>query len=245
MESLASVFEDGEPEAVEAVTETTEVVEEVAEAEPEIVGKEAEPEATTAPEVLEAEPQSVPLQALKAEREKRQAAEKQIAEFNANKEKTPAPDVFEDQKAYTEHMQNDFNQAMFNERANMSEFHARREFKDLDDKIEAFQALKANNPALSTQVQNSASPYHEIVDIVTKHETMEKMQNIDEFEATTRAEIEAKVRAEIEAEMKGKTDAAKNLRESIPTSLVSEPSQGTVSKPTWAGASPLNDIFND
>ena len=245
MDSLATVFEDGEPEAIEAVTETTEVVEEVADVEPETVEKEAEPEATTAPEVPEAEPQNVPIKALMAEREKRQAAERQVAEFNANKEKTPAPDVFEDQKAYTEHMQNDFNQQLFNERANMSEFHARREFKDLDDKIETFQALKANNPALSAQVQNSASPYHEIVDIVTKHETMEKMQNIDEYEATTRAEIEAKVRAEIEAEVKGKADATNNLRESIPTSLVTEPSKGSVTKPTWAGASPLNDIFND
>jgi len=245
MESLATVFEDGEPEAIEPIAETTEMVEEVAEAEPETVEKQEEPEATTAPEVPEAEPQSVPIKALMAEREKRQAAEKQVAEFNSNKEKTPAPDVFEDQKAYTEHMQTEFNQAMFNERANMSEFHARREYQDLDDKIEAFQALKATNPALTAQVQNAASPYHEIVDIVTKHEKMEKMQNIDEFEATTRAEIEAKVRAELEAEFSGKQKADKTLRDSIPTSLVSEPSKGTVTNPTWAGASPLNSIFND
>ena len=245
MDSLASVFEDGEPEATEAITETTEVAEEAPAVKPETVEKEEEPEATTAPEVPEAEPQHVPLQALKAEREKRQAAERQIAEFNANKEKTPAPDVFEDQKAYTEHMQTEFNQAMFNERANLSEFYARREFVDLDDKLETFQALKATNPALTAQVQNAASPYHEIVDIVAKHEKMEKMQNIDEFEASTRAEIEAKVRAELEAEFKGKADASKNLRDSIPTSLVNEPSKGSVNKPTWEGASPLNSIFND
>jgi hypothetical protein len=244
MDSLASVFEDGEHEAVEATTETTEVVEGAA-VEPETVEKETEPEATTAPEVPEAEPQNVPLQALKAEREKRQAAERQIAEFNANKEKVAAPDVFDDQKAYTEHMQTEFSQAMFNERANMSEFYARREFKDLDDKLETFQNLKATNPALSAQVQNAASPYHEIVDIVAKHEKMEKMQNIDEFEATTRAEIEAKVRAELGAEFKGKADANQNLRDSIPTSLVSASSKGSVNKPAWVGAAPLNNIFND
>ena len=244
MDSLASVFEDGEPEAIDIVTETTEAVEE-ATVEPETVEKESEPEATTAPEVPEAEPQHVPLQALKAEREKRQAAEKQIAEYTANKEKVAAPDVFEDQTAYTKHIENEFTQAMFNERANMSEFYARREHKDLDDKLETFQSLKATNPALAAQVQNAASPYHEIVDIVAKHEKMEKMQNIDEFEATTRAEIEAKVRTELEAEFKGKADASKNLRDSIPTSLVNAPSKGLVNKPTWAGASPLNNIFND
>ena len=57
--------------------------------------------------------------------------------------------------------------------------------------------------------------------------------------------VEAKVRAEIEAEVKGKADASQNLRDSIPTSLVSAPSKGKVNKPTWAGASPLNNIFND
>ena len=90
----------------------------------------------------------------------------------------------------------------------MSEFYARREHADLDSKVETFKELKLTNPALEAQVMNAASPYHEIVDIVAKHEKMEKMQNIDEFEATTRAEIEATVRAEIKAEIEGKQQAS-------------------------------------
>ena len=161
MSSLESVFNDGDPEVIESVEaepEAPEIVEE-----PESVEKEEV--STTEPEA-EKEHQNVPIQALKAEREKRQALERQMAEFQ--KEKTPAPDVFEDQSAYTEHLQTEFNQALFNERANMSEFYARREFTDLDDKIETFQALTASNPALTAQVQNAVSPYHEIVDIVKK-----------------------------------------------------------------------------
>ena len=243
MESLASVLEDGEPEVIEQPA--AEVVEEVAEVEPEKVEKEQEPEATTAPEVTEAEPQNVPIKALMAEREKRQALERQVADFNAQKAKEPAPDVFEDQEAFTAHMRTEFDNARFNDKANMSEFFARKEFGDLDSKIEAFKELKLSNPALEAQVLNAASPYHEIVDIVSKYEKMEKMQNIDEFEATTRAEIEAKVRAEIKAEMDGKANADKNLRDSIPTSLVDKPSKGTVTQPAWEGTSTLDNILGD
>jgi len=247
MSSLADVFEDGEPEEIDQ----PEVIEEVAEVdpvetkEPETVEKEPEPEATTAPEVPKAEPQNVPLKALQAEREKRQALERQVAEFNAQKEAIPAPDIFEDQAAYTQHFQQKIDNDRFNDKANMSEFYARREHADLDSKVEAFKELKLTNPALEAQVMNAASPYHEIIDIVAKHEKMEKMQNIDEFEATTRAEIEVKVRAEIKAEMEGKQQADKNLRDSIPTSLVDAQSKGSVTKPAWAGTSSLSNLFGD
>ena len=247
MSSLADVFEDGEPEPIDQ----PEVIEEVAEvepveaAEPETVEKEIEPEATTAPEVPKQEPQNVPIKALMAEREKRQALEKQMAEIQAQKEAEPAPDIFEDQAAYTQHLQQKIDNDRFNDKANMSEFFARKEYADLDSKVELFKELKLTNPALEAQVLNAASPYHEIVDIVNKHETMEKMQNIGEYEATTRAEIEAKVRAEIKAEMEGKLQADKNLRESIPTSLVDAPSKGTVTKQPWAGTSTLSNLFGD
>jgi len=248
MESLGSLLEDGESEAIEQpieAVEETEQVEEVAEVEPEKVEKE-EPDATTAPEVAEPETKSVPIQALMAEREKRQALERQMADFEAQKAKEPAPDIFEDQTAYTEHFQKQIDNDRFNDRANQSEFYAKREFGDseLALKVEAFKELKASNPALETQVLNAVSPYHEIVDIVNKQEKMDKMQNIDEFEATTRAEIEAKVRAEIKAEMESKASADKSLRDSIPTSLVDNPSQGTVQKPTWSGPSTLDQLLD-
>lgn len=248
MESLGSLLEDGEPEVIEqpVEAETVEAVEEITEVEPEKVEENQEPEATTAPEVTEPEAKSVPIQALMAEREKRQALEKYKAEVEAEKAKEPAPDIFEDQAAYTKHFQEQIDNDRFNDRANQSEFHAQREFgkDELASKVEVFKELKASNPALEAQVLNAVSPYHEIVDIVNKQEKMDKMQNIDEFEATTRAEIEAKVRAEIKAEMDGKAKADKNLRDSIPTSLVDNPSQGTVQKPTWSGPSTLDQLLD-
>ena len=249
MASLEDVFNDGDVDDSASEEVVTEEVanedtktEEVKAAEPETVVIE---EGSTAEPKTEDEPQSVPLTALMAERDKRQALQKQVDDFNAKKADEPMPDIFEDQTGYTDRLTQQMNQAMFNERANTSEFYARREYPDLDAKIEAFKVLADNNQALKDQIQGAVSPYHEMVDIVDKHDKLAKMDNIEEFEKTTRAEIEAKVRAEIAEEMKGKTDADKQLRDSIPTSLVSEASKGTVAKPNWAGQSPLSDIFGD
>ena len=239
MDSLETVFNDGaEDEVVE-----TPVIEEVAnDPEPETVVKEEVEASTTEPEAVEdTKSQNVPLTALMAERDKRQALERQIAETTAAKPPTPAPDVFEDQAAYTQHMTQQVSEAVFQSTLNTSEFHARREYKDLDDKMAIFREISAINPALKEQVQNSPSPFHEAYDVVAKHEKMQRMENIDDWEATKTAEIEAKVRAEFE----GKKQADTDLRETIPTSLVSEPSKGSVQKPTWAGTSPLSDIFGD
>lgn len=244
MESLESVFNDGSEDDV--IEQPAAVVEEAPiDPEPEPVVKDEKAETTSPEPDPEPQAQNVPLTALMAERDKRQALERQVAEFNANKAKEPAPDVFEDQAAYTQHMTQQMSDAMFHERASMSEFHARREFKDLKEKLEVFRRISADNPALQAQVQNSPSPFHEAYDIVAKHEKLAKMENINEFEAKTRAEIEAQVRAEIKAEIEGKQQADKQLRDSIPTSLVNEPSKGSIQKPTWNGPSPLSDIFGD
>ncbi len=246
MEDLGTLLEDGEPieseEIAKVVDENEDATEDIKE-EPEKVEKN-EPDEPTSPEVEEPESKSVPIQALMAEREKRQALELQIA--NSNKDRKPAPDIFEDQEAYTKHFQQQIDNDRFNDRANQSEFYAQREYgaDNLALKLETFKELKTSNPALEAQVLNAVSPYHEIVDIVNKHEKMEKMQNIDEWEAKTKAEIEAKVRAEIKAEIEGKANADKSLRDSIPTSLVDEPSKGTINKPTWTGPSALDQILD-
>lgn len=242
MESLGTVFNDGDPvEEVEPIVEET-PEETTNEAEPETV--EQTEEAPTAPET-EPEQTMVPIAGLKAERTKRQALEKQVKEFEANKAATPAPDIFENQEGYTKHITEQMNNAMFNERANMSEFYARREHTDLDSKVEAYQALLADNPNLQGQVQNAVSPYHEIVDIVDKHERLAKMENVDQWEADKTAELEAKIRAELEAKYKGDSEASQKKRDAIPTSLVGESSLGGMSKSAPVGQTSLSNLFND
>jgi hypothetical protein len=247
MSSLENVFNEVEEAATteetapepEAAEESQEVAEETTE-----TGDKPEEDSTPEPETTP-EQKTVPISALMDERSKRQALQRQVDEAAAQKSNEPAPDVFEDQKGYTDHITQQMNNALFNERANMSEFYARRDHPDLDEKIEKYQQLKLDNPALGTQVQNATSPYHEVVDIVDKHEKMQRMENIDEFEAKTRTEIEAKVRAEVEAELKGKSEAKDNLKSSIPTSLVGEASKGSVKGAEYTGPTKLTSIFND
>ena len=244
MTDLAEIFNEeveAEP-AAEIIAEVTPEPEKEPEAES---TGEIEPQVSPPEPEIKEESKNVPIAALMAEREKRQTLQKQVDEFNLKKQEEPAPDMFDDQTKYTEHMNAKMQTAMFNERANLSEFYARKEHSDLDAKVEKFQQLKADNPALAAQVQGAASPYHEIEDIVAKHEKMEKFQNIDDFEATTRAELESKIRAEITAEMNGKVESKEALKSSVPTSLVSESSKGAVQGASWSGPSDLESIFGD
>lgn len=249
MESLESVLDgveaEVEPAVEQPVAETPEVKEEVAEPQVDEPTETGDKESLTPEPKAEEEPQSVPIKALLAERDKRQAAEARAQELEAQTPPPKAPDVFEDQGAYTDHMTQTINTAVFNQKANMSEWMARREIPDLDQKIEKYMELAKANPALNQQMYNAQSPYHEMSDIVDKHETLQEMKDIDGFKAKTRAEIEAEVRAEIKAEMEGKAKTKEELRDAIPTSLVDEPSKGGINKQAWDGPTPLDKVFGD
>lgn len=178
----------------------------------------------------------VPLKALTEERRKRQELEAQLNTKQPNK----APDVLEDQEGYTQHISSQISQQLLNERLNTSEFMARKEFADLDAKVQKFQEMVSENPALSQQVFGAVSPYHEIVDVVNKAEQFEQMQDVDSYKAKLRAEVEAEIKAEYEAKAKEKTD----LRESIPPSLTNVGSKGGMKGADWAGPTTLDSILN-
>lgn len=245
--NLAEVFNEeveAEPVATEArpeeVTETPPAVEEVVETEP--TGE--KPKDSPPEPKAEEENQTVPIAALMAERDKRKAAEQRLEQSKAEEPKAKAPDVFEDQDGFAKHINSDMETALFNQKANTSEFFARRDHKDLDSKIEAFNELKKANPALGNQVHQAASPYHEIVDIVDNHERMEKLGNPKEFEANLRTQIEAEMREKIMGEVGDKAKADADLRDSIPTSLVKAGSKGTIQGSDWGGPTSLEDILD-
>lgn len=228
MATLAEIYEGATPEVTPApVIEPT----------PEVV----EPQGVKEPEPAQVEPPSpvieermVPLKALEEERRKRQEAE---AKIPVQEQKTP--DVFEDPEGYQKHMAETLQQATFNERCNISRFLAKRDFPDLEQKLETFQTLVTQYPQYAAQIRNSPSPYHEMAEIVAKHEKLKALENVDQVEAKLRAEIEAKVRAEIKAE----AEKAEALKNSIPTSLVGMPSKGTIKGSTWSGPTPLKNIY--
>lgn len=177
----------------------------------------------------------VPLKALTEERRKRQELE---AKLGSDGKKTP--DILEDQDAYTKHLNQHVNQQVLNERLNMSEFLARRDYSDLDQKVEKFKEMVEKNPTLQSQIVNSPSPYHELVDVVNKAEELEKLKDVDSYKASIRAEIEAEIRAEIEAKAK----KSEELRESIPPSLNDLGSKGGLKGADNAGPTSLESILD-
>lgn len=157
-------------------------------------------------------------QAYLDEKRKRQEREKRIAELEAQQQEKPkAPDIFEDQEQYTGYVEDRISQAVGNTKAEMSEFYAKREYGSevVDQKFEKFQQMVEENPSLRTEVAKTVSPWHTMVEKVNAAEKMEKLQDVDKYEAEVRAEIEAKVRAELEGEVKAKSDKVGSLTPSL------------------------------
>lgn len=186
------------------------------------------------PPTPKTEESMVPLKALTEERRKRQELE---AQLKADDKK--APDVFEDQEGFTQHLSQQMSQTVLNERLNMSEFMARRDFPDLDAKVDKFSEMVANNPALKEQVFGAVSPYHELVDVVSKAEELEQLKDVDTYKEKLRAQIEADIRAEFEAKAK----KSEELRDSIPPSLNDVGTKGSLKGSQWGGPTQLDSIL--
>lgn len=234
MEDLDDVFngEDAAPEVEEQQAEPTGVeTEQVSPPEPE-----PEPEELSA-EPAESKESAGIRQALQAERAKRQELEARLRNQESQK---PAPDIFEDQEGFVGHITKTMEQRILNERLNMSEFTARKEFPDLDSKLEKYQELIAKNPSLHDEVLNSVSPYHTLVEKVNAAQEFEAMKDVDSYKAKMRAEIEAELRNEINGEKKAKAD----LLDSIPPSLATETSKSGMKGPQWGGPPSLDELFN-
>lgn len=186
----------------------------------------------------------VPLSVVHGERDRRQAAEKRAAELESKLEetqKTPPTSVFEDEAKFVDEFAGNVDQKLTNFALNQSEFFARREFGSVavDEKIEKFKALVADNPTLKERFANSVSPYHELVEIVDQHDELDKMSDLDSYRAQIRAEERAKLKEEMEQEAKGK----KKLRESIPDSLAGDTSEGGLTSSDWSGPPSMDDIL--
>jgi len=209
----------------------------------EIPEAEVKAEAETKPEEL-VEPPSTEKQteepwtktAYLDEKRKRQKLEAQIEA--SKQEKPKAPDIFENQDDYTGFVQSEINSAVGNTRAEMSEFYARREYGDAEvsEKMEKFEEMAKENPALMAEVRNSVAPWHTMVEKVDAAQKMAELQDVPAYEAKVRAEIEAKVRAEIMGEKQVNDDKLKN----ITPSLAGQRSSGSEKTPIDQS---LEDIF--
>lgn len=225
------------------------VVEPEAEAEPEIV-EEAPPEA--APEGVEESAPPAPVtdklppeefKGLKEERQKRQEAERRLAEAEARLNAVPPPEipsVWEDEQGFAQHLgaqvvTQAVQQASFNAALNTSEMLARQANPDFEEVKAEFLRLAAENPALGQQALADPHPWNKAYQIAKTHRTM------TELGATDLDTLKAKIREEIAAEMAEQAPAAKPA---IPPTLSTQRNiTGSRTGPAWTGPKPLEELL--
>ena len=222
LQSLDDVLNGVEPEAP---------IEEAPTAEPEPVATQEEVKEEEAPAAPEAKPEEEnwTKTAVLDERRKRQALQ---AELDQLKSQKPAevPDIFTDQNAYTDYINQSVSDQVFKARVEMSQEFMRMQDSNYDDKETQFYEMATQNPLLVEQVKAHPMPARFVVDTVNKANELRKLENIDEYKAKLRAEMEADIRKELGAEMESKAKQSEQLS-SITPSLANARSSNASDKP--------------
>ena len=172
--------------------------------------------------------------AMREEREKRQALERQLRELQTPK----APvDPWTDLPGALQSQQQQLDERLFVERCNLTEQLVREKHADFDDVREVFLEAAQGNPALWQQMRQELNPaqfvYREGLRI---RELKDVGGDFSAYRTKLRAEIEKDVRAELEAKY-GQPAV-------VPTSLNSDNSP-VVTEPVYAGPPPLKSILRN
>ena len=188
----------------------------------------------------------VPLDALLAEREKRQAAERALAEKT---QAEPKPDFWENPEAAVAAQVKGVEQRILEESEVRAEARARQlflsytenaargKYTDYDAMRSVFAEEAAKNPVLATQLREAPDPAEFIY---RQGRTAAELREVGGDLGAYKQRLEEKIRAEVEAKYAAK--AAK--LGSVPQSLNSEPSKGAgITGAVWNGPTPLEDIL--
>jgi hypothetical protein len=172
--------------------------------------------------------------AIREEREKRQALEREVEALRnqmAQQPPEPTPSVWEDEDGKFAHERAQaVNQSTLHARVMMSEMLATREYPDFAEMKAAYLDMERENPALIPQVMNSPDPWGTAYKIAKNAQTMRELGAVD------MATLEAKMREKIEAELKAQPTAA------LPASLAdAQSSRIAASAPP--GPASLEDIL--
>ena len=185
----------------------------------------------------------VPLEALLAEREKRQQAERAAAE------RTPKPDFWENPEAALEarikaseaHLLEEIEPRAESRARELflkyTEQSARSRYADYDQMRQVFAEEAQRNPVLATQLREAPDPAEFIYQ---QGRTSAELREVGGDLNSYRKRIEADVRQKIEREYAEKAA----LTASIPKSLNVESSKGAgVTGSAWSGPPPIDDIL--
>lgn len=189
-----------------------------------------EPEAPTAPEVKE--DKTVPLPALLAEREKRQALERQLAELRQQSQQ-PDPEFFEAPEHHLRLIEQRNTQRLY---AALEE-QAKAVYPDYDDVVAKVIDAAQDNPVIQKQVFESANPALAAYQLGKKLAEVEQMQDPVAY----RAKIEAELRAKIEAEFATKAAEKARAAAQVPPDLSQV--RNAAGQFAAAAPSPVDELF--
>jgi hypothetical protein len=220
-------LENKEAEEVTAAPEPEQAA--PAEETPEPKGEtQAEP-APSAPPAPELEPTRVPITALLDEREKRQAVEaeakqlkRMLDEIKAQQTPQKAPDIYEDPEGFIRQTQATMQQALWNERLNMSEAIARTQHGDeqVEKARDAFAQAVQSSPALYAEMRQHPNPYAYVVNWHKRQSILSEIGNDpDKWKQSQIEALREQVRQELLAQSSPKPAAP-------PPSLSKAPSRG-------------------
>lgn len=191
-----------------------------------------EPEATAAPEAQTET--HVPYAAMKAEREKRQARERDLQERDqriadyerqlqelrnpAQPQQQRAPvEIWEDPDAFVSQRLQTVEQAATHRLYAALEAQARETYPDYDDVFAVVQEHAKTNPTIGQQVLSAPNPALAAYKLGKQLRELKQMEDPKAY----RAKVEAEVRAKIEAEYRAKEESKRRSVSSIPPDLSS------------------------
>ena len=174
-------------------------------------------------------------QAMIAERRKRQELEATLAA----KQEEEKPYLGEEYEARFKDTESKFQNALIQQKLDLSESFAREKYADWDDKLVVFADMIKENPALYQQMIQQANPAEFAYKTANNQQKLKEMGDPSEYEKNLRAKIEAEMKAKYEKQ--SEQEAAK--RDELPGSLaITRGASGTHSA-SWAGPTDLKDVL--
>ncbi|HKY19572.1 MAG TPA: hypothetical protein VJM31_00010 [Vicinamibacterales bacterium] len=218
-------------------------------------GDEPKPEAAKVeaapPAAKEAKPKAPEVTGLEAgiaaERNKRQDAERRVAEYEARlraleakaNPPQPPPDPISDPQGFAQTFEQKLQLMEINHRVNTSAAIARMKHADFDQALQDWNGLIAQDQSLYMQAIQQADPAEWAYQHVKRQQLL---REVGDDPASYRQKLEAEIRQKLEAEYAQRAPAPPVVP-APPPSLASARSNGRMSEPVWSGPPPLSDIF--
>lgn len=134
-----------------------------------------------------------------------------------------------------------FEQRMFIERSNMSQMVAKRDYPDLDEKVEFFVENARNNPALIAEMKAHPHPFEFAY---KKAVQLQTLAEIGDDPVAYRERMKEQLRSELAAPQPADPAPAAAPRAPLPpASLATARSAAPRNAPAWTGSRPLEDIL--